>query len=124
MPKFKPSKNNEYSKVSKGFIARYNWLRRTLLSGIRINCTEIAGQMGCTPKTAQRYINRLRRDGYDIIFDASAKAFLIVPGSKTPEPSIGQSDLYIILRQAYAWAIKNHKDAPWLPAAAKILKVK
>jgi hypothetical protein len=72
MPKFKPSKNNEYSKVSKGFIARYNWLRRTLLSGIRINCTEIAGQMGCTPKTAQRYINRLRRDGYDIIFDASA----------------------------------------------------
>lgn len=122
--KYKRNKPSEYSSASKGFIARYNWLRRTLLSGIRINCTEIAEHMGCTPKTAQRYINRLRRDGYDIIFDASANAFLIVPGSKTPEPVIRQSDLYIVLRQAYAWARKNHKDAPWLPAVAKILKVK
>jgi biotin operon repressor len=102
-----------------GSIVRYNWIRRMLLSGVNLNCTEIADRLECTPKTAQRYINRLRADGYQVDYNKELNGFTIQGAKeKPPQPD----PLYRTLRRAYSWALKNHKDAPWLPSAAKLLK--
>jgi predicted DNA-binding transcriptional regulator YafY len=102
-----------------GSIARYNWIRRTLLSGVNLNCVEIAERLECTTKTAQRYINRLRADGYSVIYDHKLNGYIIQEPRKK---KIEIDEIYRVLRRAYSWANKNHKDAPWLPAAERILK--
>lgn len=94
----------DYSNQARGFINRYNWLRTTLLSGVNLNCTT---------KTAQRYINRLRADGYTITYDIPLNGYVIS----------GQNQETVkVLKQAYRWAIKNGHTAPWVAKAEKILK--
>ena len=117
MPKAKP----KHHEVSRGYILKYEWVKNTLLSGLHLNCNEIAEKLDCNPKTAQRYINRLRADGYKIDFDISLNGFVIV-APKKPE-KMQQSDLYVVLRRAYTWANQYHPHAPWLPDAKTTLRI-
>lgn len=121
MPKYKPQNSKRLS----GAMARYDWVRRMLLTGVSLNCTDIAERCGCTTKTAQRYINRLRADGYRIEYDNSIQGFVVIGRPpKFAEKKINQGELYRVLARALAWAKKEHPDtqASWIRAAQKILK--
>jgi len=97
-------------------IERYNWIRSTLQSGAPLNCTEIAERLGCSIKTAQRYITRLRHDGYTLRYDSGLRGYVI------DEPSYHEDlqAMYRLLRSAYVWTKKHCPDAPWLPEAENI----
>ena len=100
-------------------IDRYNWIRRTLADGIPLICSEIAERIHCTPKTAQRYINRMRKDGYEVWYNARLRGFVI---EDQREPSLPDTkDLLLALRHAYAWARLNSPSAPWINDAEKAL---
>ncbi|MEN6422618.1 MAG: hypothetical protein ABFD76_11810 [Smithella sp.] len=104
---------------------RYDWVRRMLLSGVNLNCTDISGRCGCTTKTAQRYINRLRADGYHIEYDNAVQGFVVVgKPPKISERKTDQGELYRCLARALAWAKKEHPEstASWIATAKKILK--
>lgn len=99
-------------------VGRYDWIRETLLAGAPLNCTEIAERLGVVVKTAQRYINRLRAQGYAVEYVEALKGYRIVP--PPPRPAGSRADL--ALREAYYWAVKRHIRAPWVQRAARILK--
>jgi len=109
----------------RGSIARYNWIRRKLLSGVYLNCTEIADHLGCTSKTAQRYINRLRDDGYRLEYDNSVQGFILVgKPQKMMEKKIDEGVVYRTLARALAWVKKEHPEAKasWIKVAKNVLK--
>lgn len=59
------------------YIDRYNRIVR-LIRHAPLNCTEIAERTGCTAKTAQRYINAMRRDGYIVEYIAKCRGYKII----------------------------------------------
>lgn len=121
MPAAKP----DHNETSRGYIVRYNWLRRTLLAGIAVNCTDIADHFGCSAKTAQRYINRLRADGYRIDFDPQANGFFMVGKSpRLGEKKIDQGAAYRTLVRALNWVTRYYsgEKPAWTKTAKRILK--
>jgi len=97
-------------------IERYNWVRGTLQAGAPPNCTEIAERLGCSIKTAQRYITRLRHDGYTLRYDPKLRGYVIGEPSRQAELRA----LYRVLRRACVWARRHYPDAPWLTEAENI----
>lgn len=121
MPKYIPKINEKF----RGTISRYDWVRRMLLSGVHLNCTDIAERCGCTPKTAQRYINRLRAEGYRIEYDNAVQGFIVIGRPpKISEKKIDQGELYRVLARALAWVKKEHPEtqASWIKTAKRIIK--
>ncbi|MBN1663485.1 MAG: HTH domain-containing protein [Deltaproteobacteria bacterium] len=122
--KNKQSKNGALElKRNLSFVAlldRYNWILRMLKSGIPLNCTEIAERTGCTVKTAQRYVNQLRRDGYRLEYIPKLRGYIIAE----PLPEIDdRKNIIKVLRAAYTWARLYHsqKRPAWMEDAEKIL---
>lgn len=102
-------------------IARYNWIKRKLESGISLNCNEIAEELGCTAKTSQRYVNRLRADGIRLEYVPKLRGYIVA----APLPARDdRKNIISVLRTAYTWARIRHINAPWMPAAEKIIKNK
>ena len=95
-------------------LGRYSWIRGMLEKGIPLNCTEIAERLGITPKSAQRYVNRLRADGYEIEYTPKLR------GYRMTRPL--ERSALVTLAEAYAWARDHNITAPWVTRAGHILK--
>jgi len=106
-------------------VNRYDWIRRALGRGIHLNCREIGERLGICRKSAQRYISRLRQDGYRIEYDAALNGYrLAPPARKQPDcaPALR------VLRRAAVWARRRENSSanglpiPWLAEAENILR--
>lgn len=122
MPKYIPKINEKF----RGTISRYDWVRRMLLNGVYLNCTDIAERCDCTTKTAMRYINRLRGDGYHIEYDNAVQGFIVIGRPQKFFKKVNQGELYRTLARALAWAKKEHPNekASWIKTAERIIKQK
>lgn len=58
-------------------IRRYLWILRQLADGLALNCTEMAERLECSAKTVQRYINVLREEGWDIVYVAKLRGYVL-----------------------------------------------
>lgn len=96
-------------------VGRYTWIKGMLDKGIPLNCTEIAERLGVSTKTAQRYIVRLKADGYQIKYDCYLRGYVIA-GSPFRNTNVA-----VILREAYLWAICHGIEATWVSRAKSLI---
>lgn len=111
-------------KIAVKMLDRYHWILRSIEDGIPLNCAEIADRLNCSSKTAQRYLNQMRRDGHRLVYIPKLRGWILSKPLKriSPDPC----EVANILRRALRWA-RNKKTAagrpiPWIFDAEQALK--
>ena len=79
--------NSRSHKTGTLMIRRYLWIIDMLRSGCSLNCNEIAEKFCISSKTAQRYINVLKDEGFELHYVAKKRGFILLRNNQKGKKS-------------------------------------